>query len=254
MITVYKNAIHDTQKVDLKQLGLSFLTFNPESLDSEFAIESIQGADGERIRKNQFKGRRIQATLFYKKANNIDFQNGKSAVYKLFNGRQKLLIVDSRLEVEKVWEVVVEGNYTLDNEQTPFTKGFELTFFSESSYASASESTETVITSTEGVVFNAGDIYLDARQHNIEFTFYGESTNLRIVNESTNSQFQYFGDTTMEDKIYVTSTYSEKNGINIFKDTEKYGALEFDLGSNTIKMYGVTGDYSLIIKHLELYI
>lgn len=254
MITVYKNAIHDTQKVNLKDLGLSFLSFNVQSLSSELATEAFQGADGEYITDNQYKGRRIDAVLYYRKDNYIDFQNGKSEVYKLLNSKQKLLLVDNRLNTEKVWEVVVESDYTLDNEQTTYTKEFEITLLSESTYAHAIEYTKTPINDTEGIIYNAGDVYLDAREHDIEFTFKGKSDKLRIVNETTNTQWQYLGTTSVDDEIKVISTYPFKNGKDIFNDVSQFDVLEFATGSNKLKVYGADGNFTLNVKHRELFI
>lgn len=254
MIKVYKNAIQEVYRVNLKELGLTFLEFNPLSLESELGIENVEGADGGTITSNQFKERQIQAKLYLRTKNNIDFQNKKSDVYKLFNSRQELLIVDERLDTKKVWRVRTDGSsYNLENDQTTYTKEFELTFISESSFATALNDTKTVITTQTGFLMNAGDVYLDAREHNIDVHFYGNSDKLRIVNETTGTQWQYKGTTTLQDKIYIDSIYPYKNNINIFEDTN-YGVLEFVEGSNKIKMYGVTGDYSLIIKHHDLYI
>src|SRR5699024_3876682 len=254
MISVYKNAIHSTQKVNLKDLGLSFLSFNVQSLSSELSTEVFQGADGEYITDNQYQGRRIEAKLYYRKDNYIDFQNGKSEVYKLLNSKQKLLMIDNRLETEKVWEVVVEGDYTLDNEQTHYTKEFDITLLSQSTYAHALDYTETTINDIEGFIYNAGDVYLDGREHEIEFTFKGKSDKLRIVNETTNTQFQYYGTTNTDDEIKVISTYPFKNGEDIFNDVSQFDVLEFATGSNKIKVYGAEGDFTLNVKHRELFI
>lgn len=104
MIKVYKNAIQEVYRVNLKELGLTFLEFNPLSLESELGIENVEGADGGTITSNQFKERQIQAKLYLRTKNNIDFQNKKSDVYKLFNSRQELLIVDERLDTKKFGE------------------------------------------------------------------------------------------------------------------------------------------------------
>lgn len=254
MISVYKNAIHSTQKVNLRDLGLSFLSFNVQSLSSDLSTESFQGADGDYITENQYKGRRIEAVMYYRKDNYIDFQNGKSEIYKLLNGKQKLLMVDERLDTLKVWEVVVEDDYTLDNEQTHYTKEFEITLFSESTYAHAIDYTETIINDTEGIVFNAGDVYLDGREHEIEFTFKGMSSKLRVVNETTDTQWQYLKTTEADDEIKVVSTYPFKNGEDIFNDVSQFDVLEFATGSNTLKIYGADGDFILKVKHKDLFI
>lgn len=235
-------------------MGLSFLSFNIQSLSSDFATETFQGADGEYVTDSQYKGRRIDAVMYFRKDDYTDFQNGKSEVYKLLNGKQKLLMVDERLEIPKIWEVFVENDYTLDNEQTTYTKEFEITLFSESTFAHAVDYTETIIDDTEGIVYNGGDVYLDGREHEIEFTFKGKSDKLRIVNETTNTQWQYFETTTADDEIEAISTYPFKNGKDIFNDVSQFDVLEFATGSNTLKIYGVDGDFTLKIKHKDLFI
>lgn len=255
MISVYKDTVKEAYRVNLSNLGLTFLEFNPLSLESDIGLESTQGADGATITDNQFKERRIEAKLYLRALDNIDFQNKKSDVYKLFNSKQKLLIVDERLNIKKVWKVVTDGSsYNLDNDQTTYTKEFDLVFISESSYATALKETETVINATEGYVFNAGDVYLDAREHIIQIKFYGESDKLRIVNESTNTQWQYYGTTTLEDTVYIDSINPYKNNKEINIEDTNFGALELTQGSNRIRVYGVSGDFSLIIKHYDLFV
>lgn len=253
MISVYKDVIAETHQVNLNELGLTFLDFNPLSLESDIDIESSEGVDGGAIVNNQFKERQIQAKLYLKAKDNNDFQNKKSNVYKLFNGKQELLMVDNRLTNKKVWKVVTNGSYNLENDQTPYTKAFELLLVSESSYATALKETETLINSSEGYLFNGGDVYLDTREHKIKIIFLGNSDKLRIVNETTNTQWQYFGTTTIKDELKIESIYPFKNNESIFEETN-FGALEFAQGSNKIKIYGASGNFNLIATHHDLFV
>src|SRR5699024_7951070 len=248
MIEVYKNAIHPTQKVDLEKLGLSFLSFDVGSLTGEIPTERVEGVDGEYTTGSNYNGRRIAVRLYYRKANYKEFQNGKSEVYKLLNNKQELLFVDTRLDTVKVWRAVVEDDYTLDNEQTTYTKEFEITLFSESPYAIAEENTiEIKSTDANGgiesdntfYIYNAGDVRLDARVDKLFIKFTGVSDKLRIVNETTNTQWQDRTTTNSTDEVEIDSIYPYKNGKNIFSDTE-YGVIELNTGSNKFKVYGST--------------
>ena len=100
---------------------------------------------------------------------------------------------------------------------------------------------------------NAGDVYLDARVDNIDITFKGVSSKLRVVNETTDTQWQYLKTTSTDDEIYIDSIYPYKNDKNIFSDTN-FGALEFAVGSNKIKVYGTSEDFTLKITHNDLFI
>lgn len=255
MISVYKQTVHDSYKVNLKELGLTFLEFNPESLDSNVQTETTDAVDGEFVTHNQFNSRKINVKLYLRATNNNDFQNKKSEIYRLFNSKQTLLIVDERLNTKKVWTVYTEGNYTINNSQTSYTNEIELTLVSESPYAQAINKTKTIINSTEGFLMNAGDVELDARHHNIQVKFYGESDKFRIVNETTDTSFQYLGKTKLSDTLHIDSLYLFINDVLITDSSLlNYGALEFAQGSNKIKIYGATGDYSLIITHRDLLI
>lgn len=253
MISVYKDTVHNSYKLNLSDMGLSFLEFNLHSLESDIESEKNEGVDGEYVTKNQYLGRRIDAKLYLKAENSRDFQNKKSNVYKLFNSKTKHLMIDERLDKQKVWEVYTESNYKIENGQTSYTAEIELTFVSESAYAKSLNETETTINQQSGIVFNDSDIYLDAREHDIEIQFSGGSNKLRIVNETTDTQWQYKSTTEALDIILIKSIYPFKNGVNIFGETN-YGALEFAKGSNTIKLYGTIGNFNLSIKYHNLYV
>lgn len=250
MITLYKE--DGFYEVNLEELGLAFLSFDVEPLEGEHDIEETQGVDGSQIRETKIKSRKINARILYSQPSYEKFHAEKSKVYSLFNPKNYLHAVDLR-EPHKKWKFKVESMSDISNKESRRDDEIELVLISESPYATAVNETETVINSNEGFLFNNGDVELDASKHNIDIYFYGESDKLRIVNESTGTQWQYYGTTTLQDTIYIDSIYPYKNDVNIFKDTN-FGALEFAQGSNKIKIYGATGDYSLIIKHWDLYI
>lgn len=250
LITLYKE--DGFYEVNLDDLGLAFLSFNVEPLEGEHNEEDIQGVDGSYIRETKLKSRKINARVLYSQQSYDDFHANKSKVYNLFNPANYLHAVDNR-EPHKKWRFKVESMSEISNKESRREDEIEIVFISESSYATATEETETVVNNNEGYVFNNGDVYLDARKHNIQIKFQGESDKLRIVNETTNTQWQYKGTTTIQDTIYIDSIYPYKNDVNIFADTN-YGALEFAQGSNHIKIYGARDDFSLIVTHYDLFI
>lgn len=274
MISVYKGIVQDSYKVNLSEMGLSFLEFNVQSLESNVETDSANALDGDFITYNQFLNRNIEAKMFIRANDSNDFQNKKSDVYKLFNSRQKLLIVDERLRVRKIWEVYTNGGYSVEPNQTARTGEFELTLTSESPYAIAEHnvivtkdthkdnyyffSPSQVMTISEVAedntftIQNTGDISIDARQHKLNIKFKGASDKLRIVNQNNNTQWQYKGTTEAKDLIELDSIYPYKNKKNIFDDTN-FGVITLDKGANLFKVFG-SEKFEIKVEYKAMYI
>lgn len=274
MISVYRDTLHDSRKVNLSNLGLSFLEFNVNSLESDVQTEKVDSTDGEFVTHSQFLSRNIDAKLYIKSRNNKDFQNKKTEIYKLFNAKQKLLIVDERLNMKKIWTTYTSNSFKVENNITHTTGEFELIFTSESPYAtvdysviakketgkgefhffSPTQVTEVAQVEANNIFYieNGGDVVLDGREHKIHFEFRGDSNKLRLVNENNGSQWQYKEETTERDTIELDSIYPYKNRVNIFDDTN-YGYIKLNKGTNKFRIYG-SDKFEIKFEFSELYI
>ncbi|MGE7092525.1 phage tail domain-containing protein [Lysinibacillus sp. NPDC048646] len=91
-------------------------------------------------------------------------------------------------------------------------------------------------------VYNAGDVPLktNIRDMLFEIEFRGASNNLNIRNATNGSTWQYTGASSTNDMIKLeTPTRFTKNGLSIFKETNKK-ALTLSPGWNTIQISGAT--------------
>ena len=240
-------------EVNYAELGISFLEFTVHELEVDHDTESLEGVDGAFIRESRLQPRLITARVLYQQPSYDYFHANKSKVYALFNPLSYLHIIDER-EPHKKWKVKTQSISTITNKESRKADEVEITFISESPYATAVDETITTINDTTAYVMNAGDVYLDARVDDIDITFNGVSDKLRIVNETTNTQWQYLKTTTVDDEIYIDSIYPYKNDKNIFGDDTNFGVLEFAKGSNKIRVYGASGDFTLKITHNDLFI
>lgn len=106
---------------------------------------------------------------------------------------------------------------------------------------SVAESVNEVIRSydTAGILFdNQGSETIDMRHQNeTEITFTGASTGLTITNETTGDVWRYTGSTAAGDTILLKGVQSFKNGVSIFRDTNKK-LLTFAPGVNKLTIGG----------------
>ena len=88
-------------------------------------------------------------------------------------------------------------------------------------------------------IYNAGDISIDPRKVDLEITFIGNSNNLKIINHTNDTVWQYNGSTTKSDKIVIKGIESFKNNTSIFSQTNKK-LITLVKGNNDIEIQGAT--------------
>lgn len=88
-------------------------------------------------------------------------------------------------------------------------------------------------------IYNAGDISIDPRKVDLEITFIGNSNNLKIINHTNDTVWQYNGSTTKSDKIAIKGIESFKNNASIFSQTNKK-LITLVKGNNEIEIQGAT--------------
>ncbi|KZR58365.1 hypothetical protein [Pseudobacillus badius] len=102
-------------------------------------------------------------------------------------------------------------------------------------------------------VSNPGNVKIDPREHELIIKFKGASNRLRIVNNYNGTSWQYYGQTSVNDKIVLDQVYSYKNGQSIFKETNR-GVIELLPHINEIEVYGVFGDFEVTFEFRPLYL
>ncbi|MBP1967967.1 hypothetical protein J2Z83_000059 [Virgibacillus natechei] len=269
-LTIIKNGY----EVDLSELGLDCLSFQVDSLSSEHNNENIEGKDGQVDNGTTYSSRMIHTRFLFKVDSHVDFHDKKDEVYKLFESKVELILIDER-QPYKRWKVKVNSDFIIDNEESPSWKEFEVDFISFSPYAESRETMTTTrntrvteyyflkntqVNQNQQVdetgsfyVFNTGTISIDPRQYNLLIKFTGASDRLRILNRMNDTQWQYYGTTTTSDVLTFRNTYVDKNDESVFRDTN-YGFIELEVGSNELQIYGATGDWEIYFEYRPLYI
>lgn len=70
-------------------------------------------------------------------------------------------------------------------------------------------------------ILNGGDIAINPRYLSMIVSFKGASTNLKIKNLTTGDMWSYTGTTTVSDTIKLDGIRSTKNGLSIFRDSNR---------------------------------
>jgi phage-related protein len=244
--------IDEFTSVNLKQLGLTCLSFQVEPLEAEHETESVEGADGYTDIETTYNGRKLYSRWFFRVGEYGDFHDIKDKIYRLFAPKKELVLIDER-QPFKQWHARVEAQDRIDNDKSPMWKEFEVNFISKHVYAAAVDLYNETFTTNAFTVFNAGTETIDAREHELLITFKGTSDKLRIVNNSTGDQWQYFGTTSANDTIKLDQVYPYKNGSNIFGNTN-HGAITILPSSNNFSVFGASGSYSIKFEFRPMYI
>lgn len=238
--------------VDLKDLGLSCLSFQVEPLEANHETDNVEGADGYADIETSYNGRKLYSRWLFQVGSYDVFHDKKDKIYSLFAPKKELILIDERQSF-KQWTARVESQARIDNDEGAYYKEFEVSFFSKNVYANAVEPYAKTFIENQFVVFNDGTETIDAREHELLIKFKGASDKLRIRNETTGEQWQYLDATVSGDEILLDQVYPYKNGKNIFSDTN-HGALTIIPGANNFRLYGTSDDYEIIFEFQPLYI
>lgn len=95
---------------------------------------------------------------------------------------------------------------------------------------------------TEFRIYNAGDIDIDPAQMPLHIKYQGASSNLKIINVTTDDTWSYSGTSTVNDSINIEGIRSSKNGSNILSNTNKK-LISLAPGWNDIQLQGTEGDF-----------
>ena len=250
MIELYKE--DGFYKINLEELGITFLSFDVAPLEGDLSLDTLDGVNGEFIRQSQLKSRTAHARILYSQRSYEDFHSNKFKIYELFNPLNTLKIVDTR-NPHKIWTMRALDVSLISNAESVRDSEFFVTFFSESPFATSVKKKVVTINNRNAEVFNSGDVRLDARQHSILITYKGASDKLRIINDTTKTEWQYKKGTVSADTLLLDSIYPYKNGVNIFEDTN-FGVIEIAKGANKIRLLGATEPFELKFEFYELYI
>jgi Phage tail protein len=264
MIKIFQNGIG----VDQSLYGLRCLSFNVESLGQETQQENIPGRDGPLIIDGDLLPRNITAKFFTEAADRIDYKLLQHKLYRLFDPRKEITIIDER-EPDKRWSIRTQGTYTPER-LNHINSTFELSLLSAKPYAESVGTTlspvgiaqantnygdppvQYVFNTSSFSVWNDGDAEINPSNHELVIEFKGASTNLAIENITTGDNWTYTGSTTVSDTVKLEGIRPTKNGLSIFRNTNRK-VITLEKGWNEFKITGAT-NFTISFDFRYLYV
>jgi hypothetical protein len=257
---------------NLVDYGIKALDFQISAPSPRVNSEIIDGRDGYVDLGAVYDAREMRGSFFMTAVDSTDFALLRNEVFRIFAGREQFYVIDSR-EPGKRWLVRSNG-YSV--EQIVATKGrFEVDFTGASTYAESIGTTLDPLTfDTElwqigqGIIddemkyshttssfriYNSGDTTVNPRQHPLVITYSGASTNLKIKNITTGEEWAYTGTTTASDNVKLDGIRSTKNGLSIFRDTNRK-VISLAPGWNDFVITGASGTFSISFDFRHYYL
>ncbi|MGM0904271.1 MAG: phage tail domain-containing protein [Bacillota bacterium] len=223
-----------------EDFGIIVRKFAISSPQPDITTEKVENRNGILRFGKTWGGRSITATCSMFSDNIAMVAETRNALYRLFM-RNDVFYVVCDAEPNRQWSVEVSSDWT------PSVIGiygeFEINFVSYSAFAESVEPSVVANTSSTFRITNDGDVAVDPRELPLTITFKGASTNLKIENTTTGDVWQYTGTTTSSDTILLDGIRATKNGLSIFKDTNRK-LITLTTGWNDIKVTGASGSYS----------
>lgn len=271
MIRIFDMSGNETILADY---GLICLSFIPESLSPEFFEEDADGVDGKITLGTRILPRTLTTRFHLKAFDHVDYQLVRDEIYKIFDPRKEIFIIDNR-QPGKRWKAKVNGAFRPEY-INPKTGKFDLEFVSNQPFA---ESVGTTLdpfnfdtekwqigqglsevdlfykqTVSSFQIYNAGTEVIDPKKFPLIIKYKGSSTNLQIKNNTTLDTWQYTGTTQAADTIEINRTRSLKNTVvNVFKDTNRK-LITLAPGWNDIVLTGTSGSFEISFDFRFYYI
>jgi hypothetical protein len=225
---------------NLIDLGMTTKYFRPSSPSLSTETESV--GDGEIDLGSNYTSRLIDAGFFVQAEDNGDFPLLVNEIFKIFQSKDSFYIIDSEMPGSR-WEVKSNSDFTPD--RIGSSGEFDIQFKSFSPFFHSIGTTldpltfdsdlwqfgqgldldekDYIHTTSTFSVFNAGDEIIDPRSIHtpLLITFKGPSTGLSIKNFSTGDEWIYNASSGSLDTIRLDGVRSTKNGLSIFRDTNR---------------------------------
>jgi hypothetical protein len=225
---------------NLEDYGITtrdFVVSSPVSRPSGEVIEGRHGVVGLGL---VYDVRKINASFYLKAVDYDDYALLRDEVFRVLRTDEAFYVTESR-NPGKRWLVKIESPFTI--EQQGLYGFFDVEFIADNPFAESIGTTLDPLTfDTElwqigqGIIddgltyshttstfriYNIGDTAVNPRQHPLVITFKGASTNLKIKNVTTGEEWAYTGATTASDTMKLDGIRSTKNGLSIFRDTNR---------------------------------
>jgi len=263
-----------TRYVLNEELGLMCSNFSVDAPSPVTETSTRPGVDGYADLGTTYEGRTLYARFYLTGVNNYHYAMLRSQVFRIFDSREEFIIYTSE-ESRKRWRVKCAASFSVNRIAGPIGE-FEVPFISKSPYA------ESLGTSQEGFTFasdvwsfgqniplneelvykfsdqqfhmwNLGDAPIDGRQHALKIFYKGASSELTIRNVTNGQTWVYEGRSNKEDTIVLDGVFSRKNGVSIFRDTNR-NVMVLEKGKNDFEITGMIGAFTLEFDFRFLYL
>jgi len=225
-------------EIDLSAFGLTGLDFIPEPPSYTVQTETIEGMDGTIVLGKQLNPRNLTARFLVQSFDYTDSLIKRDEIYNLFNGTEPFYIAETKLPYKR-WLVESIEPWTPER-FNPTTMQITLNLicwkgrpesigtstmartFEHLQYLPVTYTDYEDIYATKFKIYNPGQP-IDPRNinHYLKITYKGNSENLRIRNLTTGDEWAYNGVSNPEDVIVLEGIRSTKNGLSIFRQTNK---------------------------------
>lgn len=261
----FKIQYKDGKVIDLhedKNLWVS--SFRILSPSPDHVTEKIDGRHGSLLLETTLQERKIKASFTIEAVDAIDFDLFRDELFKIFNPLKKFYIIRD-LQPRKRMEVSVSSEFDIDYltlEDGEFSVDFVInSVFLESigttldplvttydrwqvGQGLIGEDTKYIHSTNSFRIYNSGDVPVDPCVVPLNIKFKGTSNSLSIINETTGDVWKYNGITNVSDTIELKGIRSLKNGLSIFKDTNKK-LISIDSGWNDFRITGATSPFEI---------
>lgn len=225
------------QMIDLDELGIRTRDFIVHSPSYIHTFEEVEGMDGVIDLGTKVGPRQITCLFRFIADDWTDFGQKRDEIFNLFDSKEPFYLIEKR-NLFKRWLVKVNDSFEIP--QKAMFGDFSVNFTAIKGYAESigtSIQAKTFehlqnlpvtytdyqdIYATKFKIYNPGQL-IDPRNinHYLKITYKGNSENLRIENKTTGDVWQYLGTSNLDDEIVIEGIRSTKNGLSIFRDTNK---------------------------------
>jgi len=268
-----KMILKNGRELLISDYSLKLLKYYIPSVSIEHQSTEVDGRDGPIFTSTRFSGRTITAKFMYKAFDYHDYKLFIADINMLFSRKEYFYIIFAP-EPGNRWKVRLANSYQ-PNELLRKVGELEIQFICENIYAESVPTTldlkewdidrwawgmgldwdEDLAYSFNSNLFtikNYGNVAVDPRRNDLEITLKGVFNNsVTITNHTTGEVYQLNDSLSSSDELKISGIQSFKNGISVFKNTNKK-LLSLAVGVNNFSVSGGTV-HSIVFNFRFLY-
>ncbi|MGG3383084.1 phage tail family protein [Heyndrickxia faecalis] len=254
------------ERLDVEEVqGARLVSVEDSGPQPSTEYSQLTGVDGNIDMGTTFGTRTIKATFIFKGLDAIDYTLAQQEIWQLFFDHDPYYITWSRLPGKRF---LVHCKPFTDTRINPYAGTYEIEFDAYTGFAESRGRTDedpidldsdkwqifgqgieldedlvyTDITSSSFKIFNAGDITIDPRKHDLTISIQGIGTPI-LKNLTTGDSFIYKKTLDSGDTLTIDGVYPLLNGAHCGRDTN-HGLVTLLPGWNKIQLTGLSNPVS----------